>query len=118
MMCGRMGIDVWEVIEAAATKALRVHAVFPGSGLGGHCIPIDPFYLSWKPKQAGIEARLHRAGRLQSTADAAVRRWTKLHKVALNEHSKSVKGSPTFMFGRGVKKDIDDVRESRSGHHS
>jgi UDP-N-acetyl-D-glucosamine dehydrogenase len=73
LMCDRMGINVWEVIDAAATKPFGFMPFYPGPGLGGHCIPIDPFYLSWKTKQAGIEARFHRAGRIHQRADAALR---------------------------------------------
>ncbi len=110
MMCGRMGIDVWEVIEAAATKPFGFMPFFPGPGLGGHCIPIDPFYLSWKTKQAGIEARfIELAGYINGQMPLFV-----VDKVqnALNEHSKSVKGSHIHVLGVAYKKDIDDVRES------
>ena len=110
MMCGRMDIDVWEVIEAAATKPFGFMPFFPGPGLGGHCIPIDPFYLSWKTKQAGIEARfIELAGYINGQMPLFV-----VDKVqnALNEHSKSVKGSHIHVLGVAYKKDIDDVRES------
>ncbi len=63
LMCDRMGIDVWEVVDAAATKPFGFMPFYPGPGLGGHCIPIDPFYLSWKAKQSGLRGALHRAGR-------------------------------------------------------
>src|SRR5437762_5687352 len=110
MMCGRMDIDVWEVIEAAATKPFGFMPFFPGPGLGGHCIPIDPFYLSWKTKQAGIEARfIELAGYINGQMPLFV-----VDKVqnTLNEHSKSVKGSHIHVLGVAYKKDIDDVRES------
>jgi UDP-N-acetyl-D-glucosamine dehydrogenase len=110
MMCGRMGINVWEVIEAAATKPFGFMPFYPGPGLGGHCIPIDPFYLSWKTKQAGIEARfIELAGYINGQMPMFV-----VDKVqdALNEHSKPVKGSHIHILGVAYKKDIDDVRES------
>src|SRR5438445_2666675 len=110
MMCGRMGIDVWEVIEAAATKPFGFMPFYPGPGLGGHCIPIDPFYLSWKTKQAGIEARfIELAGYINGQMPMFV-----VDKVqnALNEHSKPVRGSRVHVLGVAYKKDIEDVRES------
>jgi UDP-N-acetyl-D-glucosamine dehydrogenase len=110
MMCGRMGINVWEVIEAAATKPFGFMPFYPGPGLGGHCIPIDPFYLSWKTKQAGIEARfIELAGYINGQMPMYV-----VEKVqnALNDHAKPIKGSRIHMLGVAYKKDIDDVRES------
>jgi UDP-N-acetyl-D-glucosamine dehydrogenase len=110
MMCDRMGINVWEVIEAAATKPFGFMPFFPGPGLGGHCIPIDPFYLSWKSKQAGIEARfIELAGYINGQMPHFV-----LDKVqnALNDHSKPLRGSHVHILGMAYKKDIDDVRES------
>src|SRR5215510_10184538 len=110
MMCGRMGIDVWEVIEAAATKPFGFMPFYPGPGLGGHCIPIDPFYLSWKTKQAGIEARfIELAGYINGQMPLFV-----VDKVqnALNDHGKAVRGSWIHILGVAYKKDIDDVRES------
>src|SRR6202035_5046962 len=110
MMCGRMGINVWEVIEAAATKPFGFMAFYPGPGLGGHCIPIDPFYLSWKSKQSGIEARfIELAGYVNGQMPHYV-----VDKVqnALNEHSKPLKGSKVLVMGVAYKRDIDDVRES------
>jgi UDP-N-acetyl-D-glucosamine dehydrogenase len=110
MMCDRIGINVWEVIEAAATKPFGFMPFYPGPGLGGHCIPIDPFYLSWKTKQAGIEARfIELAGYINGQMPHFV-----VDKVqyALNEASKPVKGSHIHVMGVAYKKDIDDVRES------
>jgi UDP-N-acetyl-D-glucosamine dehydrogenase len=110
MMCGRMDINVWEVIEAAATKPFGFMPFFPGPGLGGHCIPIDPFYLSWKTKQAGIEARfIELAGYINGQMPMFV-----VDKVqnALNDHGKPVKGSRIHILGVAYKKDIDDMRES------
>ena len=110
LMCDRMGINVWEVIEAAATKPFGFMPFYPGPGLGGHCIPIDPFYLSWKSKQAGIEARfIELAGYINGQMPHFV-----VDKVqnALNDHMKALKGSHVHILGMAYKKDIDDVRES------
>src|SRR5689334_14689056 len=110
LMCDRMGINVWEVIDAAATKPFGFMPFYPGPGLGGHCIPIDPFYLSWKTKQAGIEARfIELAGYINGQMPHFV-----VDKVqnALNEHTKSLKGSHVHVLGVAYKRDIDDVRES------
>jgi len=110
IMCGRMDIDVWEVIEAAATKPFGFMPFYPGPGLGGHCIPIDPFYLSWKTKQAGIEARfIELAGHINGQMPMFV---VEKVQTALNSHSKAVKGSRIHILGVAYKKDIDDVRES------
>jgi UDP-N-acetyl-D-glucosamine dehydrogenase len=110
LMCDRMGINVWEVIDAAATKPFGFMPFYPGPGLGGHCIPIDPFYLSWKTKQAGIEARfIELAGYINGQMPHFV-----LSKVqnALNELAKPLKGSRVHLMGVAYKRDIDDVRES------
>jgi UDP-N-acetyl-D-glucosamine dehydrogenase len=110
LMCDRMGIDVWEVIQAAATKPFGFMPFYPGPGLGGHCIPIDPFYLSWKTKQAGIEARfIELAGYINGQMPHFV-----VDKVqnALNDAGKPVKGSHIHILGVAYKKDIDDLRES------
>jgi UDP-N-acetyl-D-glucosamine dehydrogenase len=110
MMCDRMGINVWEVVDAAATKPFGFMPFYPGPGLGGHCIPIDPFYLSWKTKQAGIEARfIELAGYINGQMPHFV-----VDKVqnALNEAGKPVKGSRIHIMGVAYKRDIDDVRES------
>jgi len=110
LMCDRMGINVWEVIDAAATKPFGFMPFYPGPGLGGHCIPIDPFYLSWKTKQAGIEARfIELAGYINGQMPHFV-----LDKIqnALNDHSKPLKGSHVHVLGVAYKRDIDDVRES------
>jgi len=110
LMCDRMGINVWEVIDAAATKPFGFMPFYPGPGLGGHCIPIDPFYLSWKSKQAGIEARfIELAGYINGqmphfAADKI--------QNALNDHSKPLRGSRVHVMGVAYKKNIDDVRES------
>ncbi|HEY7210152.1 MAG TPA: nucleotide sugar dehydrogenase [Bryobacteraceae bacterium] len=110
LMCDRMNIDVWEVIDAAATKPFGFMPFYPGPGLGGHCIPIDPFYLSWKSKEAGIEARfIELAGYINGRMPEFV-----VEKVqhALNDATKPVRGSHVHVLGAAYKKDIDDVRES------
>src|SRR3984885_5854885 len=110
MMCDRIGINVWEVIDAAATKPFGFMPFYPGPGLGGHCIPIDPFYLSWKTKQAGIEARfIELAGYINGSMPHFV-----VDKIqnALNDHSKPLKGSRVHVLGVAYKRNIDDVRES------
>ncbi|MCC6366360.1 MAG: nucleotide sugar dehydrogenase [Bryobacterales bacterium] len=110
VMCDRMGINVWEVIEAAATKPFGFMPFYPGPGLGGHCIPIDPFYLSWKTKQAGIEARfIELAGYVNGQMPHFV-----VDKIqnALNDHTKPLKGSKVHVLGVAYKRNIDDVRES------
>ncbi len=110
VMCDGMGINVWEVIDAAATKPFGFMPFYPGPGLGGHCIPIDPFYLSWKTKQSGIEARfIELAGYINGNMPHFV-----VGKVqsALNHHAKAVKGSRVHVVGVAYKRNIDDMRES------
>ena len=110
LMCDRMGINVWEVIDAAATKPFGFMPFYPGPGLGGHCIPIDPFYLSWKTKQSGIEARfIELAGYINGQMPHFV-----ADKVqnALNDAGKPVKGSRIHVMGVAYKRNIDDMRES------
>jgi UDP-N-acetyl-D-glucosamine dehydrogenase len=110
LMCDRIGVNVWEVIDAAATKPFGFMPFYPGPGLGGHCIPIDPFYLSWKTKQAGIEARfIELAGYINGQMPHFV-----ADKVqnALNDVGKPVKGSKIHVMGVAYKRDIDDMRES------
>jgi UDP-N-acetyl-D-glucosamine dehydrogenase len=109
-MCDRMDINIWEVIDAAATKPFGFMPFYPGPGLGGHCIPIDPFYLSWKTRQAGIEARfIELAGYINGQMPHFV-----AEKVqnALNDRGKALKGSRVHILGVAYKRDIDDVRES------
>jgi UDP-N-acetyl-D-glucosamine dehydrogenase len=110
MMCSRMGINVWEVIDAAATKPFGFMPFYPGPGLGGHCIPVDPFYLSWKTRQAGIEARfIELAGYINGQMPHFV-----VDKIqnALNDTAKPLRGSRIHMMGVAYKRDIDDLRES------
>ncbi len=110
LMCDRMNIDVWEIIDAAATKPFGFMPFYPGPGLGGHCIPIDPFYLSWKSKEAGIEARfIELAGYINGRMPEFV-----VDKIqnALNDATKPVRGSRVHILGTAYKRDIDDMRES------
>jgi len=109
-MCNKMDIDVWEVIRAAATKPFGFMPFYPGPGLGGHCIPIDPFYLSWKAKLAGFEARfIELAGQINGAMPEYV-----VDRVAeaLNRGRKSLNGSRVLVVGVSYKANIDDVRES------
>ncbi|MEO7189509.1 MAG: nucleotide sugar dehydrogenase [Vicinamibacterales bacterium] len=110
LMCDRLGINVWEVVDAAATKPFGFMPFYPGPGLGGHCIPIDPFYLSWKVKEVGFEARfIELAGHVNGAMPRHV-----VEKVAdaLNTMAKSVRGSNVLVLGVSYKRDIDDFRES------
>lgn len=110
LMCSSMGINVWEVIDAASTKPFGYMPFYPGPGLGGHCIPIDPFYLSWKAKQSGSDARfIELAGTVNSKMPAHV---VNITANALNSCKKSVNGSRALIVGVSYKPDIDDVRES------
>jgi UDP-N-acetyl-D-glucosamine dehydrogenase len=110
LMCDRMDIDVWEVVDAAKTKPFGFMAFYPGPGLGGHCIPIDPFYLSWKAKQTGFDPRfIELAGHINAGMPHYV-----VEKVgeALNTRRKAVNGSSVLILGVAYKRDIDDMRES------
>ena len=110
LMCNRMGINVWEVIDAAATKPFGFMPFYPGPGLGGHCIPIDPFYLSWKAKQSGFDARfIELAGMINS--DMPMQVVIRILE-ALNERKKCLNGSKILVMGVSYKQDIDDTRES------
>jgi UDP-N-acetyl-D-glucosamine dehydrogenase len=108
----RMGIDVWEVIRAASTKPFGFQPFYPGPGLGGHCIPIDPFYLTWKARQYGMPTRfIELAGEINTDMPHYVIERT---LEALNERRKSLKGSKVLVLGLAYKKNIDDIRESPS----
>ena len=110
LMCDRMNIDVWEVVDAAKTKPFGFMAFYPGPGLGGHCIPIDPFYLSWKAKQSGFDPRfIELAGHINGGMPHYV-----VDKVAeaLNTKRKAINGSRILVMGVAYKRDIDDMRES------
>lgn len=110
LMCDRLGVDVWEVIDAAATKPFGFMRFNPGPGLGGHCIPIDPMYLSWKMRSLNYTARFIE---LASEINTSMPRFV-IGRVqdALNDHSKSMKGSKVLVLGVAYKPDIDDLRES------
>ena len=111
-LCMRMGIDIHEVIDAARTKPFGFQAFYPGPGLGGHCIPIDPFYLSWKAKQFDFRTRfIELAGAVNTDMPYFV-----IDQIggALNEQCKSIKGSKVLVLGVAYKRDIDDLRESPS----
>src|SRR5687767_2420323 len=110
LMCDRMNIDVWEVVDAAKTKPFGFMPFYPGPGLGGHCIPIDPFYLSWKAKQTGFDPRfIELAGHINAGMPHYV-----VDKVseALNSRRKAVNGANVLIAGVAYKRDIDDMRES------
>jgi len=110
----KMGIDIWEVVDAAKTKPFGFMPFYPGPGLGGHCIPIDPFYLTWKAREYGVSTRfIELAGEINTSMPEFV-----VHRVmeALNHHGKSVKGSKILMLGLAYKADVDDDRESPSYH--
>jgi len=112
LLCLRMGLDIWEVIEAASTKPFGFHPFYPGPGLGGHCIPVDPFYLSWKAKEWDFRTRfIELAGEINTNMPYHV-----LSSVgsALNRHKKSINGARVLVLGVAYKRDIDDLRESPS----
>jgi len=112
LMCDRLRIDVWEVVRAAATKPFGFMPFYPGPGLGGHCIPIDPFYLSWKAKQNGFDPRfIELAGQINGAMPHFV-----VDKIAdaLNGQRKAINGSTVLVLGVAYKRDIDDIRESPS----
>jgi UDP-N-acetyl-D-glucosamine dehydrogenase len=105
-----MGIDIWEVIRAASTKPFGFTPFYPGPGLGGHCIPIDPFYLTWKAREYGVHTRfIELAGEInRSMPEYVVRRTME----ALNSRGKAVKGSRILLLGLAYKANVDDMRES------
>jgi len=110
LMCDRLGIDVWEVVAAAATKPFGFMPFYPGPGLGGHCIPVDPFYLSWKAKQSGFEARfIELAGAVNGAMPHYV---VSLIGDALNSIRLPLNGSRVLVAGVAYKRDVDDIRES------
>jgi UDP-N-acetyl-D-glucosamine dehydrogenase len=112
MLFDRIGIDVWEVIDAAKTKPFGFQAFYPGPGLGGHCIPIDPFYLSWVARKHGMATRfIEVAGEINtSMPQYVIQRLAE----ALNDHGKPINGSKVLVLGVAYKKDVDDPRESPS----
>jgi UDP-N-acetyl-D-glucosamine dehydrogenase len=111
-LCLRMNIDIWEVIEAAKTKPFGFQAFYPGPGLGGHCIPVDPFYLSWKAKEFDFHTKfIELAGEVNTQMPYHV---VSAVGAALNGHKKSINGAKILVLGVAYKKDIDDLRESPS----
>jgi UDP-N-acetyl-D-glucosamine dehydrogenase len=112
LMCDRLGIDVWEVVKAAATKPFGFMPFYPGPGLGGHCIPVDPFYLSWKARQTGFEPRfIELAGAVNGSMPHYV---VSLVGDALNSVRLPLNGSKVLVAGVSYKKNVDDIRESPS----
>jgi UDP-N-acetyl-D-glucosamine dehydrogenase len=110
MLCLRMGIDIWEVIRAASTKPFGFQPFYPGPGLGGHCIPVDPFYLSWKAKEFDFHTRfIELAGEINSAMPFSV---VDAVMTALNGHKKALNGAKVLVLGVAYKRDIDDLRES------
>jgi len=114
MVAQGMGIDIFEVIRAASTKPFGYMPFYPGPGLGGHCIPIDPFYLTWKAREYGLHTRFIE---LAGEVNTSMPDWV-IHKVAdaLNENGKAIKGSRILILGIAYKKNVDDMRESPSVH--
>jgi len=112
LLCLRMGINIWEVIEAASTKPFGFQPFYPGPGLGGHCIPVDPFYLSWKAKEWDFHTRfIELAGEINANMPYHV---VDSVMAALSRQMKSLNGSRVLVLGVAYKKDIDDLRESPS----
>jgi len=110
MLSLRMNIDIWEVIDAAATKPFGYMPFYPGPGLGGHCIPVDPFYLSWKAREFDFSTRfIELAGEVNTAMPYHV---VDAIGAALNNHKKSLKGAKLLILGVAYKKDVDDLRES------
>jgi UDP-N-acetyl-D-glucosamine dehydrogenase len=111
-LCLRMGLDIWEIIDAAATKPFGFMPFYPGPGLGGHCIPVDPYYLSWKAREYDFATRfIELAGEINTAMPYHV---VDAVASALNERRKSLKGSRVLLLGVAYKKDVDDLRESPS----
>lgn len=112
LLCDRMNLDIWEIIEAAATKPFGYMPFYPGPGLGGHCIPIDPFYLTWKAREYDFTTRfIELSGEINTSMPYYV-----VSRVieALNQHGKALKGASILILGAAYKKDVDDIRESPS----
>jgi UDP-N-acetyl-D-glucosamine dehydrogenase len=111
-LCLRMGLDIWEVIDSAATKPFGFMPFYPGPGLGGHCIPVDPYYLSWKAREYDFATRfIELAGEINTEMPYHV---VNAVAAALNQREKSIKGSRILLLGVAYKKDVDDLRESPS----
>jgi UDP-N-acetyl-D-glucosamine dehydrogenase len=111
-LCLRMNLDVWEIIDSAATKPFGFMPFYPGPGLGGHCIPVDPYYLSWKAREYDFATRfIELAGEVNTAMPYNV---VEALANALNDKQKSIKGSKVLLLGVAYKKDVDDLRESPS----
>src|SRR5262249_17757886 len=110
LMCRHLGVDVWEVIEAASTKPFGFMPHYPGPGIGGHCIPLDPLYLSWKARMCGFEARF--IGLAAAVNPAMPRRVVGLIEAALRSQRKSLDGARVHLLGVTYKRDVADMRES------
>lgn len=110
MLCEKMGINVWEVIDAAKTKPYGFQAFYPGPGLGGHCIPLDPYYLSWKAREYGFHTSMIESSMMIN--DKMPEDTVMLAGQILNDFGKAIKGSRVLVLGVVYKKDIDDYRES------
>jgi len=112
LLCLRMGLDIWEIIDSAATKPFGFMPFYPGPGLGGHCIPVDPFYLSWKAREYDFATRfIELAGEINTAMPYQV---VSAVSTALNQRERSLKGSRVLLLGVAYKKDVDDLRESPS----
>ena len=111
-LCMRMGVDIWEVIDAAATKPFGFQPFYPGPGIGGHCIPVDPFYLTWKAQEHGFTTRfIELAGEINESMPGFVVRQV---GKALNDRRTAMKGARVLVLGVSYKADVDDLRESPS----
>ena len=109
-LCNEMGISVWEVIDAAKTKPYGFQAFYPGPGLGGHCIPLDPYYLTWKAREYGFHTTLIENSMVINDGQPAYCVDRAMH--LLNQHKKAINGAKVLMLGVSYKQDIDDYRES------
>src|SRR5262249_48883917 len=110
LLCLRMGMDIWEVIDAAATKPFGFHPFYPGPGLGGHCIPVDPFYLSWRAREFDFQTRfIELAGEINSAMPYHV---VDSVMEALSREQKPLNGARVLVLGVAYKRDVDDLRES------
>jgi UDP-N-acetyl-D-glucosamine dehydrogenase len=114
ILCNKMGINIWEVIDAAKTKPYGFQAFYPGPGLGGHCIPLDPYYLGWKAREFGFHTSMIEASMMinDRMPEYTVERAGKV----LNRHKKALNGSKVLILGVAYKSDIDDYRESPAIH--
>ena len=110
ILCNKMGIDYWEVVDAAKTKPYGFQAFYPGPGLGGHCIPLDPYYLSWKAREYGFHTSMIESSMMVN--DRMPEYCVERSMAILNRHKKALNGSKVLVLGVAYKNDIDDYRES------